>query len=169
MSDSLTDGSLPDVRLEMFSQPRFLAPAHRPLLASMAQRLGFCDAHFAQISLAIDEAVSNVIKHGYDRRCDGRIWINAWHLPAPRPGIRIEVEDRARQVDPETIRSRDLDDIRPGGLGVHIIREIMDESRYEKRPGEGMKLTMIKYIDSAAGCTPAATTHACGEIPHERR
>ena len=50
-----------------------------------------------------------------------------------------------KQVDPESIQPRDLDDIRPGGLGVHIIREVMDEVAYEKRQGPGMRLTMIKH------------------------
>jgi serine/threonine-protein kinase RsbW len=164
VSESLTPdepSTVPHVRLEMFSQPRFLAPA-RAMLASLAQRLGFPDSHCGQISLAIDEAISNVIKHGYDRRPDGRIWISAWHLEAPRAGLRIEVDDLARQVEPETIRSRDLEDIRPGGLGVHIIKEVMDECRYEKRAGGGMKLTMVKYIDSAACCGTSADTECCG-------
>lgn len=151
MSELTGDGRPPEMRLEMLSQPRLLAPA-RALLSSLAQRLGFPEAYCGQISLAIDEAVSNVIKHGYDRRPDQRIWISAWHIEGPRPGIRIEVDDLARQVDPESIRSRDLDDIRPGGLGVHIIREVMDECRYEKRPAGGMKLTMVKYVDSSACC-----------------
>jgi hypothetical protein len=49
-------------------------------------------------------------------------------------------------VDPTTIKSRDLDEIRPGGLGVHIITEVMDEVRWEKRTDGpiGMRLTMMK-------------------------
>ncbi len=138
--------------MDLASQARYLAPA-RAMLASMAQRLGFPEPLCGQISLAIDEAISNVIKHGYDRRPDGRIWISAWHLRHPRPGIRIIIEDLARQVEPDRIRSRDLDDIRPGGLGVHIIREIMDEAQYEKRAEGGMRLTLVKYIDSSK-CLP---------------
>jgi anti-sigma regulatory factor (Ser/Thr protein kinase) len=55
------------------------------------------------------------------------------------------IEDEAEQVDPCTIKSRCLDEVRPGGLGVHIIREVMDEVAYECRSGGvGMRLTMVK-------------------------
>ena len=138
----------PGVRLEMVSQPRFLAAA-RALVGSVAQRLGFNEMQCGQISLAVDEAVCNVITHGYGRRPDGRLWINLWPLETNRPGLKVVIEDLARQVDPSLIQPRDLDDIRPGGLGVHIIREVMDEVTYERRPDRGMRLTMIKLLHPA--------------------
>jgi serine/threonine-protein kinase RsbW len=92
----------------------------------------------------VDEALCNVINHGYGREPSGRIWMSVWEIPGDPPAIKVIIEDLARQVDPATIRSRDLDDVRPGGLGVFIIREIMDDVRYEKRPEGGMRLTMTK-------------------------
>ncbi len=141
MAESIKE---PAVRLEMFSQPRFLA-ATRALVGSIAQRIGFSEFQCGQISLAVDEALCNVITHGYDRRDDGKLWLNLWPLDTP-PGIKVIIEDLARQVDPGSIQPRDLDDIRPGGLGVHIIREIMDEVTYERRRERGMRLTMIKHV-----------------------
>ncbi|MBX3374286.1 MAG: ATP-binding protein [Phycisphaeraceae bacterium] len=138
----------PDVQVELFSQPRFLTGI-RGLVTQLARRLGFEEGAAGKISLALDEAICNVINHGYDRRPDGRIWIRIWALEAPRPGLRIVVEDRARMVDPAKIRSRDLDDIRPGGLGVHIIREVMDDVVYEQRDGGGMRLTLVKHLADA--------------------
>ena len=135
----------PVVRLQIFSQPRFLA-AVRALIGSMAQRLGFNEMQCGQISLAVDEALCNVITHGYKRRADGPVWINLWSLETIPAGLKIVIEDLAAQVDPDTIQPRDLDDIRPGGLGVHIIREVMDEVRYERRDEQGMRLTMIKHL-----------------------
>jgi hypothetical protein len=64
--------------------------------------------------------------------------------PRVPTGLRIVIEDLGRQTDPGAIKGRDLDDVRPGGLGVHIIREVMDEVVYEKRPGGGMRLTLVK-------------------------
>ncbi len=135
------------MRLEMFSQPRFLA-ATRALVGSIAQRIGFNEFQCGQISLAVDEALCNVITHGYDRRDDGKLWLNLWPLDNP-PGIKVIIEDLARQVDPGSIQPRDLDDVRPGGLGVHIIREIMDKVTYERRRERGMRLTMIKHVHSS--------------------
>ena len=135
----------PEVQLRMFSQPRFL-PAVRALVGTMAQRLGFNEMQCGQISLAVDEALCNVITHGYDRKPDGQLWISIWALPGTPTGLKIVIEDLANQVDPDAIQSRDLDDIRPGGLGVHIIREVMDEVTWERRSPEGMRLTMIKRV-----------------------
>jgi anti-sigma regulatory factor (Ser/Thr protein kinase) len=150
----------PDITVRMTSDPTYLAGA-RDLVGSVARRLGFSEEASGQVALAVDEALCNVIRHGYDRRKDGPIWVNLWRLEAQNgsgPGLRIVVEDEARQVDPEQIRSRDLDEVRPGGLGVHIIRQVMDEVRYEKRDRVGMRLTMVKRSGqrSAVGSQPEA-------------
>lgn len=135
----------PHLVLEMLSQARFLAAA-RTMVGALAQRLGFNEIHSGQISLAVDEALCNIINHGYEKRDDGRIWLRVWVHENHTPGLQIVIEDNARQVDPEAIRSRNLEDIRPGGLGVYLINEIMDEVRYERRETEGMRLTMFKAL-----------------------
>ena len=94
------------------------------------------------MALAVDEALCNVIRHGYDSAQDRPIWVRLW--PEGERGLRIVIEDEAKQVDPATIRSRDLEEIRPGGLGVHIMHEIMDEVTFEKRDSVGMRLTLVK-------------------------
>lgn len=136
----------PHLQLELFSQPRYLA-ATRSLIAAVAQRMGFAECTCGQIALALDEALCNVINHGYQRAEDGRIWISVWPLGNPPTGIRILIEDRGCQVEPETIRSRDLDEIRPGGLGVYIISRIMDRAEFSKREGGGMALLLEKDLD----------------------
>ena len=71
--------------------------------------------------------------------------------------LEIVIEDDARQVDLDTIRSRDLEDVRPGGLGVHLITEIMDEAVYEHRAEGGMRLRMHKRLPT--NDTPEKATH----------
>lgn len=139
----------PHLKIDMLSQPRYLAAA-RSMIAAVAQRLGFRDATCGQIALALDEALCNVIKHGYKKRTDGRIWISVWPLEGDCPGIRILVEDEGTQVDPALIRSRDLAEIRPGGLGVFIIQQIMDEVTFQRREPEGMSLLMEKHLTSSS-------------------
>lgn len=150
----------PDVSLELFSQPRFLA-AVRALVSTVAQRLGFNEMQCSQISLAVDEALCNVITHGYGRQPHGRMWLRLWSLgdgAGQAEGVRIVIEDECPQVDPAAIRPRDLADIRPGGLGVHIIREIMDQVTYERRERHGMRLTMVKHLRSADARRTDATS-----------
>jgi serine/threonine-protein kinase RsbW len=149
----------PQVRIELRSNPLFLSGV-RELVGAVAKRFGFPDEIGGQIALAVDEALCNVIRHGYQKQPDKPIWLSIWAeggawekgTPAPSGGIgderpdamKIVIEDEAQQVEPAQIRSRNLDEIRPGGLGVHIIKTVMDQAVYEKRGSRGMRLTMIK-------------------------
>lgn len=134
-----------DMTVEMRSHPKLLC-AVRELVNQVARATGFSDMQASQIALATDEALANVMKHGYGGAHDRPIWLSVRMLEANAegPGILLRIEDEARQVEPEQIKSRDLEEIRPGGLGVHIIRQIMDQVVYEKRAASGMRLTMTK-------------------------
>jgi serine/threonine-protein kinase RsbW len=167
MTDSVSE---PQITLTMLSQPRFLSAA-RSMVANLAQRLGFNEVRCGQISLAVDEALCNIINHGYQQQPDGRIWIYIHVLESERIGLKVILEDEARQVEPDEIKSRDLEDIRPGGLGVFIIREVMDEVRYEKRNDRGMRLTLVKWLPDEDETEAGADDHrrACGQCHPSRR
>lgn len=142
----------PHIQVQMLSQPRYLCGA-RDLVSSVAKRLGFDDMACGQIALAVDEALCNIIRHGYDRRDDGLIWLSIWPIESENGepgGIKIVIDDNARQVDPEVIKGRELEDIRPGGLGVFIIRNVMNVVEYEKRKEGGMRLVLVKNLEQAA-------------------
>lgn len=146
----------PHVHIQLLSQARYLCGARELILATMS-RFGFKELECSQIALAVDEALANVICHGYERRPAGMIWVSIWPLDEQDDGrvggARIVIEDEARQVEPEQIKGRDLDEVRPGGLGVHIIREVMDVVEYSKRDGRGMRLVLEKRLhqQSASG------------------
>jgi len=129
------------------------------MMLAVAQRYGFGDVERSKIALAVDEALANIICHGYQRIPTGRIWLSIAPLGgldadgASVEGIRVVIEDQAEQVDPVSIEGRDLDEVRPGGLGVHIIREVMDRVEYARRDDAGMKLTLEKYR-TAGGESP---------------
>jgi len=152
----------PHIRVELVSNPLYLAGV-RELVSSVAKRLGFNETNCSHLALAVDEALCNVMRHGYERRMDGPIWVRIEHDERAdgRLELRLTIEDEARQVDPGTIKSRDLCDVRPGGLGVHIIKEVMDEAKYERREKAGMRLTLIKRQPSEAPCTQSC----CVERP----
>lgn len=145
-----------DVAVEMWSQPRLLAAA-RAMITNLARRLGFDEMTSSQISLAVDEALCNVINHGYKRRPDGRIWLRAWADEGDPSAISVSIDDRAETVDPRSIAGRDLDDVRPGGLGVHIMREVMDSVIFEQRDGGGMRLIMTRRNDREPEVADAGT------------
>ncbi|MBX3386830.1 MAG: ATP-binding protein [Phycisphaeraceae bacterium] len=153
--------SRPEIALQIMSNPLYLSGT-REMVAGVARRLGFSEEVCSQIALAVDEALCNVIRHGYGRAADRPIWISVFPIPetgATGPwgdgclpeAIKIVIEDEARQVDPSVIKSRDLEEIRPGGLGVHIIQTVMDAAVFERRSSVGMRLTMVKKRQSGAG------------------
>lgn len=139
----------PCVRLTMPSIPRYLAVI-RAALRCMSTQEGFPEETIDKLVLATDEALANVIKHGYDSLPSGPIGVVLRPIAgARRQGLDIVVLDRGKSIDPGAIAGRDLADLRPGGLGVHIIRSVMDKVQYRRRRGGGMVLRMVKYRD---GC-----------------
>ena len=136
----------PEIELKLISDPMYLCGA-RELVGCIARRIGFNDMDCSKIALAVDEALANIIRHGYNKSFDRPIWIGINPIKPSADsigGIVITIDDEAKQVDPCTMKGRELEDIKPGGLGVHIIREVMDEVRYEKRKKVGMRMIMIK-------------------------
>jgi len=135
----------PCVRLIMPSIPKYLGVV-RAALRCLAAQEGFAEQEIDQLVLATDEALSNVIKHGYELRPDGSITVILRRTAGrKRSGLEIIILDRGKTVDPTEISARNLDELRPGGLGVHIIRTVMDRVQYRRRSGGGMVLKMVKY------------------------
>jgi sigma-B regulation protein RsbU (phosphoserine phosphatase) len=95
--------------------------------------------------LAVDEACQNVIRHAY-RGQPGEIRIELTQLPGR---IIVMLSDDAPASPPDVLsRGRDLDEIRPGGLGTHFIRALMDELSLCSSPsGRGNCLRMVKRLD----------------------
>jgi len=105
--------------------------------------------------LAVSEACANIIEHGYDPNPDPN--------PDPDPDntekiilevffndneITFQLTDFAKPIDPTTVGQRDLDDIRPKGLGIHFMREIMDEVTFSSNLEFcGNILTMKKQFE----------------------
>jgi anti-sigma regulatory factor (Ser/Thr protein kinase) len=140
----------PDISMQISSQPRYLGVV-RAAVETAAKKMGLSDDEAAKITLAVDEAIANVIRHGYGGQTDQPIWLKMSPKSRDgRDGIEIVVEDRCLGVDLSRIKSRSLDEIRPGGLGVHIITGVMDEVEYQSRDdGEGVRLRMVKYTHPA--------------------
>ncbi|MDD4889431.1 MAG: ATP-binding protein [Phycisphaerae bacterium] len=158
-----TRASAAPVALRILSDPAYLC-----VVRAAAER--FCllagfDAKMAQsIGLALDEALANVIKHGYSGHPNQPIHIDFQMRPASGYGAHpngepnelfICVRDYGRQVSASQIASRSLEDIRPGGLGVHIMRSVMDRVEYRKRGVAGMELRMTKRREEPSASPPA--------------
>jgi len=135
------------LELRITATPGFLCVARHAVQGS-ARLAGMCEDEADSLTLALEEALTNVIQHSYRGPCEKPIIITIQQLEptAEHPvALQITIRDFGVCVDPTTIQGRDLNHIRPGGLGVHIIHSIMDEIEYLPQAEGGMLLRMIKY------------------------
>jgi anti-sigma regulatory factor (Ser/Thr protein kinase) len=97
----------------------------------------------------VEEALTNIIRHSYGGPCDKPIVVKLNKIgygDKNAPALEIVIRDFGKQVDPESIKGRDLAEFRPGGVGVHIMRSVMDEIEFSPADDCGMQLRMVKYI-----------------------
>jgi anti-sigma regulatory factor (Ser/Thr protein kinase) len=94
------------------------------------------------MTLAVDEACTNVIRHAYGLRTDERIRLRfqVWEDRA-----EIQVRDSGMPPEAGQWNPRDLEEVKPGGLGLHFIRGAMDEVHYEAPEDGGCLLRLVKY------------------------
>lgn len=92
--------------------------------------------------LALDEACTNIIRYAYggNRRRMIRL-----ALDCSRGSVRCVLRDYGASCDPAKIRSRDLSDFRPGGLGVRIMHSAFDHVHFEPK-ARGTELTLLKTL-----------------------
>jgi len=117
----------------------------REFVGGIARQGGFSDKDVYNIQLATDEAASNMIEHSYENIADGVI-----DLSCGMEGdqLRIVLIDYGEPFDPSAIPlpdlKADLSDRKIGGLGIFLMRKLMDEVHYEPKPDKSNVLTMIK-------------------------
>ncbi len=128
-------------RMRMASDPRLLSVV-RSAVSELAAVWGFEDEQCRSITLAVDEALSNVIRHAYKNRCDQEIELNC---QGHADWLEFSFVDRGEAADPSRFCAQPLDEVALGGRGTHLIRQIMDEVCYERLP-EGNRLSLKKYL-----------------------
>jgi anti-sigma regulatory factor (Ser/Thr protein kinase) len=129
------------VRLTIPSQSKYLGLVRR-VIQQISQDGGFSEEEGRRLTMAVDEALSNVIKYAYDHDPTKIIELTLTDSPQK---LEIHIRDFGRQPDPKLIKPRNLDDVRPGGLGTHFIQSIMDEVIYDTSGEVGCILRMVKY------------------------
>jgi serine/threonine-protein kinase RsbW len=131
-------------QMRMASDPRLLAVV-RSSVAELAAVWGFKDEQCRSIALAVDEAVSNVIRHAYKNRCDQEIELNC---QAQADCLEFTFIDHGESADPAKFCGQPLDEVALGGRGTHLIRQIMDEVCYERLPDRN-RLCLKKFLPGA--------------------
>ncbi len=135
------------MRLRLPARPGRLKVVRDSLRAALGH--AGCGSDVAlDVVLAVDEACQNVIRHAYAGREDGEMEID---LLRRGDEVIVRLMDFAPPVDEAAIKPRDLEDIKPGGLGTHFIREVMDDVRFLTPPaGVGNLLQLRKSMTGQA-------------------
>lgn len=119
----------------------------REFVSEAAQRFGFTDDEISKIALAVDEACTNVIKHAYKFDPSRSITITV----SGRNGtFEVRIEDTGRQFNPAQIQPPDMKEYlthyRKGGLGMYLMKSLMDKVEYDIKPGRTNEVRLTKYL-----------------------
>ena len=116
----------------------------RSAVRNSLTQCGYRSAMVEDVVLAIDEACQNIIRHAYRGETDEEIVLQ---IVRDGDALVISLRDYAPEVIQDRMKPRDLEDIRPGGLGCHLIQQVMDEVSVGRPPeGPGNILRMVKRI-----------------------
>ena len=141
------------LRMELRSNPEMLCVV-RNAVGELTAKLGFSEPDCRAVVRAVDEALTNIIRHAYLGDPDRPIDASFHRIDAPKDGqsgdaLEIVLEDNGVTANPEKMCGRALEDIRPGGLGLHFIRECMDTVEFTRNNGRN-QLRLVKFLNVQA-------------------
>ena len=134
------------LNLSVTSQTKNLSLV-RDFVSDAAKNAGFDEATINNIIIAVDEACTNIIKHAYKNKPDNPIDVS---INFDNNKFNIIMKDKGESFDPTTITSPDMNEYfkqyKVGGLGIHLMRHLMDEVLYHSKPNEYNQLVLSKKL-----------------------
>jgi len=115
----------------------------RSLVEVMGARVGMGDVQTNRMVLAVDELFANINKHGY-KGDTGTIEVSA---TLADDAISFVFRDHAPPIEnSDDLQGRDIEHVRPGGLGLHLIDAVMDEFHHEVL-SDGNRWVLVRYLN----------------------
>ena len=119
----------------------------REFVSTIGVQSGLDASDVAKLELAVDEACANVIEHAYGHDATKEVIVRATF---DNEELRIHVEDTGRGFDPGSVQPEELERLvqtrKSGGLGMRLMKSLMDEVHYEIEPGKRNELHMVMRI-----------------------
>ena len=132
--------------INVLSHTRNLAKVRRFVSQFLVER-GLCRRHVDEIKLAVDEAVTNIIEHAYQFHEGRKIYIQ---LKLNGNRFCATLHDRGGSFAWEKVPQPDLEkyvvEERDGGLGVFLIKNLMDRVTYRHKEGGYNEMVMVKHL-----------------------
>jgi anti-sigma regulatory factor (Ser/Thr protein kinase) len=122
----------------------------RSFITRAGTALGAPDEVVSDLCLVVDEAVTNIVLHGYDGAC-GPVEL---HVERDGNDLVVLLRDRAAAFNGHGVQAPKLDkslaERKVGGMGVYLIRQLTDRSEFQPRAGGGNELRLVKRVGPAA-------------------
>jgi len=130
------------IHLSIPSHPKNLKDV-RCVMIDITAKAGLSKEDAGSIILAVDEACSNIIKHSYKNDYNQKIDLA---VKLETRSLTISIIDEGLKIDINSIEARDINEIRPGGLGIYIIKQVMDTVEFSHTPDGKNKIEMMKKL-----------------------
>ena len=118
----------------------------RDFIKKIASNVGFVEEDVYKIQLSVDEACTNVINHAYDEITRSVMRVE---VKVDEEKMDVSVIDYGRGFEPNIIKSPNmrkyLKEYKRGGLGIHLIKKLMDEVKFSDTPFKKNQITMTIY------------------------
>jgi serine/threonine-protein kinase RsbW len=125
------------------SHPKYLSVV-RAVTVKIGQLHEINETIIEDIKLAIDEACTNIIKHAYKGDTSKKIILKYKVL---QRSFKVIIEDSGIKSNIDVMKGRSLEDVRPGGLGIHLINRVFDIFEFDEKKKKGNRLKLVKYIN----------------------
>jgi len=133
---------LDPIHLSIISHPENLKSI-RKVLKDVMSKTKLSKEDSGCVILAVDEACSNIIRHGYNNDYNQTIDLT---IIVKTNLLTISILDKGIRFDKDAIKDRDIKEIKPGGLGIYIINQVMDQVKYTRTSDGFNKIEMVKKI-----------------------
>ncbi|GHU67586.1 histidine kinase [Clostridia bacterium] len=136
---------MPDyMKMSVPGKPEFVGTV-RMTAASVASHTGFDIEAIEDIKVAVSEACNNTVVHA----CKSNVTEYSVEFESAETGLTITVSDEGTGYDVQTYEAPVIGELNEGGLGIFIIRALMDEVDITSKPGTGTNIRMTKYLAKA--------------------
>ena len=119
--------------------------------AEFAEAHALPDSVRRSVHVALDELLANTIAHGFAGR-GGEVTVE---VELRRDRVAVTLSDDGRPFDPFGMAAPDtelsVEERRIGGLGVHLVRQMMDEASYQRRGDRNVVVLAKLLTDGTAG------------------
>jgi len=129
-----------EATISLSNDVRFLT-VMRHTIENLTAVLGWNDSESQAITLALEEALTNKIRHAYKDRPEGRIQFQFRTEP---DALVFQLTDQGEPPDPARIDAR-RDNLQAGGFGTRIMKDVMDKVVY-RTTQEGNHVILTKYL-----------------------